>query len=160
MENNGTEKIGLVTPYPGSPVVGCMLWSYPNQHWFDINLTLSCHTRKQGFDVFLLLAWTSCCKASHLSVASLTKEVNPGLAKRPLETNGRLAILELTSLVKETTGDLRCSYDISVMYTSCESWQRFYLCPLSPPWQSYADPTSAQSQNLWLNYLPDQPFSS
>ena len=34
-------------------------------------------------------------------VASFTKEVNPRLAKRPLETNGRLANLELISLVKE-----------------------------------------------------------
>ena len=32
-------------------------------------------------------------------------EVNPRLAKRPLETNGRLANLELTSLVKEATVD-------------------------------------------------------
>ena len=38
------------------------------------------------------------------SVASLTKEVNPRLAKRPLKTNGRLANLDLTSLVKEVTG--------------------------------------------------------
>ena len=37
-------------------------------------------------------------------VASFTKEVNPWLAKRPLQTNGRLANLELTSLVKEATG--------------------------------------------------------
>ena len=33
-------------------------------------------------------------------VASFTKEVNPRLAKRPLKTNGRLAHLGLTSLVK------------------------------------------------------------
>ena len=38
-----------------------------------------------------------------LPVASFTKEVNPRLAKRPLKTNGRLANLELTSLVKEAT---------------------------------------------------------
>ena len=36
-------------------------------------------------------------------VASFTKEVNPRLAKRPLKTNGRLANLGLTSLVKEAT---------------------------------------------------------
>ena len=36
-------------------------------------------------------------------VASFTKEVNPRLAKRPLKTNGRLANLELTSLLKEAT---------------------------------------------------------
>ena len=41
---------------------------------------------------------------SNLPVASFTKEVNPRLAKRPLKTNGRLANLELTSLVKEATG--------------------------------------------------------
>ena len=36
-------------------------------------------------------------------VACFTTEVNPRLAKRPLKTNGRLANLELTSLVKEAT---------------------------------------------------------
>ena len=36
-------------------------------------------------------------------VASFTKEVNPRLAKHPLKTNGRLANLELPSLVKEAT---------------------------------------------------------
>ena len=38
-------------------------------------------------------------------MASFTKEVNPRLAKRPLKTNGRLANLRLTSLVKEATGN-------------------------------------------------------
>ena len=33
-------------------------------------------------------------------VAAFTKEVNPGLAKRPLKTNGRLVNLKLTSIVK------------------------------------------------------------
>ena len=37
------------------------------------------------------------------SVASFTKKVNQGLAKRPLQTNGRLANHRLTSLVKEAT---------------------------------------------------------
>ena len=37
-------------------------------------------------------------------MASFTKEVNPRLAKRPLKTNGILAKLELTSLIKEATG--------------------------------------------------------
>ena len=37
-------------------------------------------------------------------VASFTEEVNPRLAKRPLKINGRLANLELISLVKEATG--------------------------------------------------------
>ena len=35
----------------------------------------------------------------YTSVASFTKEVNPWLAKRPLKTKGRLANLELISLV-------------------------------------------------------------
>ena len=39
------------------------------------------------------------------TVASLTKEVNPRLAKRPLIFNGSLANRGLTSLVKEATGD-------------------------------------------------------
>ena len=39
-----------------------------------------------------------------IAVASFTKQVNPRLTKRPLKTNGRLANLGLTSLVKEATG--------------------------------------------------------
>ena len=38
-------------------------------------------------------------------VASFTKEVNWRLPKRPLVSNGRLANRQLTSLVKEATGD-------------------------------------------------------
>ena len=38
-------------------------------------------------------------------VASFTKEVTLRLAKRPLKINGRLANRELTSLVKEATGN-------------------------------------------------------
>ena len=34
-------------------------------------------------------------------MASFTKQVNPWLAKHPLKTNGRLANLELTSIIKE-----------------------------------------------------------
>ena len=37
-------------------------------------------------------------------MSSFTQEVNPRLAKRQLKTNGRLANLGLTSLVKEATG--------------------------------------------------------
>ena len=37
--------------------------------------------------------------------ASFAKGVNPRLAKRPLEINGRLANLGLASLVKEATDD-------------------------------------------------------
>ena len=36
-------------------------------------------------------------------VASINKEVNSRLAKRPLKTNGHLANLMLTSCVKEAT---------------------------------------------------------
>ena len=43
---------------------------------------------------------------SNTPVAFFTKEVNPRLVKHPLKTNGRLANLELTSLVKEAT---RCN---------------------------------------------------
>ena len=39
-----------------------------------------------------------------MTVASFTKEFNPQLVKRPLKTNGSLAYLELTSLVKEANG--------------------------------------------------------
>ena len=37
-------------------------------------------------------------------MAPFIKEVNWRLAKHPLKTNGRLANLQLTSLVKEATG--------------------------------------------------------
>ena len=40
----------------------------------------------------------------NVTVASFTKDVNPRLAKRPLKTKGRLANLELTSLLKEAPG--------------------------------------------------------
>ena len=43
--------------------------------------------------------------ATWLPVASLTKTVNPRLAKHPLVFNGDLANCGLTSLVKEATGD-------------------------------------------------------
>ena len=38
-----------------------------------------------------------------MPVASFPKEVNQRLAKRPLETNGRLAYGGVTSVVKDTT---------------------------------------------------------
>ena len=54
-----------------------------------------------------------------IPVASFTKEVNWRLAKRPLRTNGRLADLQLTSLVKRppenTVFILRLSGDFPVM---------------------------------------------
>ena len=37
-------------------------------------------------------------------MASSTKEIKLRLAKRPLKTNGRVANLELTSLVEEAAG--------------------------------------------------------
>ena len=37
-------------------------------------------------------------------MASFTKQVDPRLAKHPLKTNGHLANLRLTSLVKEAAG--------------------------------------------------------
>ena len=45
----------------------------------------------------------SLSRTAQLPVASFTKEVNPWLAKRPLKTNGRLANLGLTSVVKKAT---------------------------------------------------------
>ena len=39
-----------------------------------------------------------------ISVAYFTKEVNPRLAQRSLKSNGHLANLELTYLVKESAG--------------------------------------------------------
>ena len=40
------------------------------------------------------------CRHFYIPVAPFTKEVNSRIAKRPLKTNGRLANLEFTSLVK------------------------------------------------------------
>ena len=45
-----------------------------------------------------------------IPVASFTTEVNSRLAKRPLDSNGRLANRWLTSLVKEATGELLRHY--------------------------------------------------
>ena len=42
--------------------------------------------------------------ATKTALASFTTEVNPRLAKHPVKINGRLANLELTSLVNEATG--------------------------------------------------------
>ena len=60
-------------------------------------------------------------------VASFTKEVNSRLAKRPLVFNGRLANLELTSLVKEATGDWHDPQMLTFFntYTSIDAW----TCP-------------------------------
>ena len=44
---------------------------------------------------------------SQIPVASFTKEVNLRLAKRPVKTNGCLANLKITPLVKEATGVFR-----------------------------------------------------
>ena len=49
------------------------------------------------------------CTAALTPVASFTEEVNPRLAKRLLNTNGRLDNRELSSLVKEATCSLRSS---------------------------------------------------
>ena len=42
-----------------------------------------------------------------IPVSSFTEDVNSRLAKGPLQINGRLADLELTSLVKEDTGIIK-----------------------------------------------------
>ena len=47
---------------------------------------------------------TGCHQGGFVSVFYFTKEVNPRLIKRSLKTNGRLANLELTSLVKKASG--------------------------------------------------------
>ena len=53
-------------------------------------------------------------------MTSFTKEVNPRLAKRPLKINGRLANLELTSLVKEATDGyvMICVFQFGVLETT------------------------------------------
>ena len=55
-------------------------------------------------------------RASATPVASFTKEINSRLAKHPLKTNGHLANLELTSLVKEATGDKASATMLWTMY--------------------------------------------
>ena len=53
------------------------------------------------------------------TVASFTKEVNWRLAKRPLVFNGRLANRQLTSLVKEATGESLIKYPWWELYCPC-----------------------------------------
>ena len=52
-------------------------------------------------------------------VASFTKEVNPRLAKRPLKINGRLANLELASLLKEATAGVLNSEKLHHILMKC-----------------------------------------
>ena len=52
----------------------------------------------------------------NIPVASLTKEVNPRLVKRPFVFNGRLANRGLTSLVKEATNDKETKPTAPVAY--------------------------------------------
>ena len=47
---------------------------------------------------------TSSVQRKSVDTSGLFKEVNWRLAKRPLQTNGRLANHQLASLVKEATG--------------------------------------------------------
>ena len=55
--------------------------------------------------VFLVSSCNCVCPINwRQNVASLTKEVKPRLAERPLKINGRLANRGLTSLVKEAAG--------------------------------------------------------
>ena len=64
-------------------------------------------------------------KRQDSTVASLTKEVNPRLAKRPLVFNGRLANRELASLVKR----LLAFFDMDIGILS-----RFFKS-LQPTWR-------------------------
>ena len=76
------------------------------------NLKYKLHLSKQWTCWSLRCYWNVACQRCSnyifildlTPVASFTKEVNPRLAKCPLKTNGRLANLGLTSLVKEATG--------------------------------------------------------
>ena len=52
-------------------------------------------------------------------MASFTKEINLRLAKRPLETNGRLANGGISSLIKDATGH--------------NEFNGPYVCPLGWP---------------------------
>ena len=63
------------------------------------------------YNCMLFVAWLHLI-AIYTTVASFTKEVDPRLAKRLLETNVRLTNLELTSLVKEgkVLGVLCCCF--------------------------------------------------
>ena len=61
-----------------------------------------------------------CPGTKQTPVASFTKEVNWRLAKCPLKTNGRFANRQLTSLVKEATGDQQPSYRLNLAF--CVTW--------------------------------------
>ena len=67
-------------------------------------------------------------------MASFTKEVKPQLAKRPLKTNGRLANLELTSLVKEATS------------TKAIIWLS-HTVPVKQPWRIWV------YESLYTHYI-------
>ena len=70
--------------------------------FLDILIELICIVWRPNL-VSTGLKMTSQNKA--IPVASFTKEGNLRLAKRPMKTNGRLASLELTLLVKEATSN-------------------------------------------------------
>ena len=57
---------------------------------------------EESWEKSLKIVW--CRFKTYRPVASFTKGVNPRLDKRPSKTNGRLANLVLTSLVKEAHG--------------------------------------------------------
>ena len=60
-------------------------------------------------------------------VGSFNKEVESRLAKRPLKTNGRLANLELTSLINETTG-VWDEGSLSEMGTGMTNYNQSFQC--------------------------------
>ena len=68
--------------------------------------------------------------AASTPVSSLTKEVNPRLAKRILKMNGLLAHLELTTLVKETIGHRgpKVKKQVSSENAWCEPWYEIFVC--------------------------------
>ena len=69
----------------------------------------------------------SVCLVIQTYMGSFNKEVDSRLAKRPLKTNGRLANLELTSLVNETTRvwDER---SLSEMGTGMTNYNQTFQC--------------------------------
>ena len=82
-----------------------------------------------------------------LTVASFTKQVNPRWAQRPLKTNGCLANLGLTILVKEATGgQVRLPLSRILRSLIWQSWVRKSECPSSVTDVAIPTPTGIQAE--------------
>ena len=92
--------------------------------FLDILIELICIVWRPNL-VSTGLKMTSQNKA--IPVASFTKEGNLRLAKRPMKTNGRLASLELTLLVKEATSNQQEQCWLLSDTSFCHQWTSYQI---------------------------------